>query len=353
MIDHTAYPDIVDQVFLYADLGALLSLRAACSSFRDRVGAQLATHLAFRSDRISPASSKGWHPALLCLRPGEATPVDSILPLFARTTSLDIDAEGDFLAYPRIALARGHFTSLREVRVRPHARLEDEEGIDLALDVDSAIVRTPWPPHPSSGFPITEPAVVTSTKRLVYNVDASQPAYPSLLLSLTQTQKPPSTALRDVVIAFLPPSSPIIDARDRALLRTIITAALEAADPGDIESPEDEEHPLRVTLVNTAEVPPDCIPIPSSEFDDYVTVDADGVLGMGFGQTLPTLSFLQWKRDEERNVHPLERYMRATLMPVLGRAEMYRRIRFLSMDEYRDEVGEAAFRNEIEWTERP
>lgn len=351
MLDHTAYPDIIDQIFLYADLPALLTLRAASDSFRKRVDAQLGGHLVCREDRISPASSKGWHPAFLALRVGNTSSLERLLPLFAHTVCLDIDARPDFPAYPGLAVAVGAFTALRTLRIRPCARLEDDSP-SLALTPQTAIVRTPWPPHPSSGFPITEAAHhVLSARRVVYNVDPSQPAFPSLLARALSTPLADGKVLglRELVVVFLPPSSPIIDARDRAVLRTIITKALEAADP---EEPPDNGDALHLTFVNIAEVPADCIPIPSSEFDDYVTVDEDGVLGAGFGQTLPPLSFPHWKRDEERDIHPLERYVRATLVPELGGEEVHRRITFLSMGEYRAEVGEEAFVQEVEWTER-
>lgn len=346
MIDHTAYPDIVDEIFSHAELGALLTLRAACSSFRDRVDARLAVHLVCRDDRISPSPSKGWHPAFLSLRAGSTASLERVFSLFAHTTRLDVDAEPDFPAYPRLLLAKGAFKALHTVRLRPTARIEEEEA-SLELTSHTVIMRTPWPPHPSSGFPITEPAQhLLSATRVVYNVDPSQPLFPSLL---SRSLTPGRWGLRELVIVFLPPLSPVIDARDRALLRTIITKALEAADPEESEEPS---APLHLTFVNVGEVPRDCIPIPSSEFDDYVTVDEDGVMGHGFGQTLPPLSFLYWRRDEERDIHPLERYVRATLVPELGRDEVYRRISFLSMNEYRAQVGEEAFKDEVEWSER-
>lgn len=343
MIDHTAYPDIVDAIFAYASLQALLALRGAFSGFRDRVDAVLARHLVLRDDRISPGHSNGWHPAFLPM--ASTAPLDRVLtllerirPLLAHTTRLDIDACPEFPAYPRLVSADAAFTALRTLRLRPGSR--DDEPIALSLVPDTVVVRTPWPPHPSSGFPISEPApLVTSARRVVYNIDASQPLFPSLLHRALSTRE-----LRELVIVFLPPASPIVDARDRALLRTIITKALEAADP---DPDLDEREPVRVTLVNVPQVPPDCIPIPSSEFDDYVTVDADGVLAAGFGMALPPLDFLRWKRDEPYNLHPLERYVRASLGPDLG-MEVYDRIRFLDMDEYRASVGPEAFATEVE-----
>jgi hypothetical protein len=345
MIDHTAYPDIIDAIFLYAELPALLALRAASSGFRDRVDAVLARHLVFRERCISPVHSKGWHPAFLPL--ASPAPLDRVLPLLERirpllahTVQLDIDARPDFPVYPRLVSTDGAFSALGTLRLRPGSR--DDEPVALSLAPDTVVVRPPWPPHPSSGFPISEPAPLVSTaRRVVYNVDASQPLFPSLLHRALTTRE-----IEELVIVFLPPASPIVDARDRALLRTIITKALEAADP---DPDLDERVPVRVTLVNIAEVPPDCIPIPSSEFDDYVTVDADGVLAAGFGMSLPPLDFLAWKRDEQNNFHPLERYVRATLGPDLG-MDVYERIRFLSMGEYRACVGREAFAAEVEWT---
>ncbi|CAK9780310.1 hypothetical protein CC85DRAFT_300187 [Cutaneotrichosporon oleaginosum] len=349
MLDHSAYPDILDAIFAYADLCALLALRAASRSFRDRVDAVLAQHLVFRDNSISPVHSKGWHPAFICL--ASQVPLghldhflDRLQLVAAHTLTLDIDARPDFTAYPALVSGDLRFPALRTLRLRPTSPEYHLNALPLSQSADTVIVRTPWPPHPSLGFPISEPAsLVSSVRRLVYNVDASQPFFPLLLQRALTTNE-----LEELVVIFLSPASPIIDGRDRALLRTMITTALEAAAP---DPDLDERRPVRTTFVNIAQMPADCIPIPSSEFDDYVTVDVDGVLAPGFGMRLPPLDFRTWKRDEPNGFHPLERYVRATLGPELG-MELYDRVQFCTMAEYRASVGPEAFAAQVEWTER-
>lgn len=64
VIDHHAFPHIMDQIMAVASHGALLSLRAASKAYRKQVDDCLARHLVFDGKHAALRAAEGRHPGL-------------------------------------------------------------------------------------------------------------------------------------------------------------------------------------------------------------------------------------------------------------------------------------------------
>jgi hypothetical protein len=210
MLDHTAYPAVIDAILRVAPVDTLLALRTASREFRARVDAALAQHLQCEWYEVRTTRG-GRHPAFwaLCTQPqvprpgghyslpkplGDASLLGDWMP-----TRIDaLDVVGQQSIYPLLLLTP---------RLKPTtARLwvcgtPTDVDAPLALDAETIVVmgRPLGPPGP---LPVhEEPAVALTTRvrRVVYHLTDKYAANAALFRQI----EPRAAVLRDFEIVVI------------------------------------------------------------------------------------------------------------------------------------------------------